>query len=72
MNRQEILKGINLALDPEEEITESTVIADCDDLDSLGLFNVVIFLKAKGILVKLEELAMCETVGELLDELEHK
>ena len=48
MNRQEILKGINSALEPEEEITESTVIADCDDLDSLGLFNVVIFLKAKG------------------------
>lgn len=66
MDRTEILKGINEILEPDVEITEDTVIADCDDLDSLGLFNVVIYLKAKGIFVKIEELAMCENVESFL------
>ena len=67
MNRQEILKGINSALEPEEEITESTVIADCDDLDSLALFNIVIYLKSNGMSASLNDLAKCKTISDLLD-----
>lgn len=67
MNRTELLNAINEALDPVETLTEETVVADCDDLDSLGLFNVVMVLKAQGVTMKLEELAMCDNVGELLD-----
>lgn len=50
-----------------DEITLDTEIAECDDLDSLGLFNIVMYLKSKGISVKLEHLAACTTVDELLD-----
>lgn len=66
MDRTEILKGINEILEPDVEITEDTVIADCDDLDSLGLFNVVIYLKAKGSSLKLKNLQCVKTLESFL------
>lgn len=42
MNRSEILKGINEALEPLDEITEETVISECDDLDS-WVFSMLLY-----------------------------
>ena len=67
MTKDELLKGIIETIDPMDEITLDTEIAECDDLDSLGLFNIVMYLKSRGISVKLEHLAACTTVDELLD-----
>ena len=67
MQREEILNKIVENIDPVDEISEDTVIADSMDFDSLGLFNIVMFLKASGAELTLAQLAKCRTVGDLLD-----
>ena len=47
MTKEELLKGIIDTIDPMDEITLDTEIAECDDLDSLGLFNIVMYLKKR-------------------------
>lgn len=67
MTREELLAGIIDAIDPIDEITENTVVADCDDLDSLALFNIVVYLKAKNLTVDFSRLSSCNTVADILD-----
>lgn len=47
MTKDEILQNIIEAIEPLGEINADTVIADCDDIDSLALFSIVVFLKQK-------------------------
>ena len=54
-------------IDPIDEINFDTVISDCDDIDSLALFSIVVFLKQKGKNYSLTDLGKCNTVGELID-----
>ena len=51
-----------------DEINADTVIADCDDIDSLALFSVVVFLKQKlKKNVSLVDLSKCTTVGDIVE-----
>lgn len=67
MTREEALQAIIDAVDPLDEFSEDTVIADCDDLDSLGLFNVVLYLNSIGLSPSLTDLAAMKTVGDIVD-----
>ena len=70
MTRAEALQEIIAVVKPRNPIDEHTVIAECDDLDSLGLFNVMLFINSLGQfpeLETLETLSQLSTVGDLLD-----
>lgn len=67
MNRDEMLQKFIELIDPIDEINFDTVISDCDDIDSLALFSIVVFLKQKGKNYSLTDLGKCNTVGELID-----
>lgn len=67
MTRTEALQEIIAVVKPRNPIDEHTVIAECDDLDSLGLFNVMLFLNGLGLFPQLEELAQLHTVSDILD-----
>lgn len=68
MTKDEILHNIIEAIDPLDEINTDTVITDCDDIDSLALFSVVVFLKQKlKKNVSLADLYKCTTVGDIVE-----
>ena len=67
MERTALLEELIEVIDPIDEITEDTVISECDDLDSLALFNIVIYLKSNGMSASLNDLAKCKTISDLLD-----
>lgn len=67
MERATLLEELIDVIDPIDEITEDTVIADCDDIDSLALFNIVIYLKTRGILPSFNNILQCKTVRDILD-----
>lgn len=67
MTRAEALQEILAVVNPRTPFDESTVIADCADLDSLGLFNIVLFLNSLGLDPDIEELAQLKTVSEIID-----
>lgn len=66
MTEQEVLSKLIEIVDPLDEITVDTVIEDCEDLDSLALFNVVIAYKPLGIILTLQEFSHCKTVGDIV------
>lgn len=66
MTEQEVLSKLIEVIEPLDEITADTVVEDCEDLDSLALFNIVIAYKQLGIILTLQELSYCETVGEMV------
>lgn len=67
MNRAELLEKIIKAVDAiDAEITENTVIADCDDIDSLAIFNVFLIYKELGLNVDIHDFSKVETVGDWL------
>ncbi|MGN0928884.1 MAG: phosphopantetheine-binding protein [Succinivibrio sp.] len=67
MERTALLEELIEVIDPIDEITEDTVISESDDLDSLALFNIVIYLKSNGMSASLNDLAKCKTISDLLD-----
>lgn len=67
MERATLLEELIEVIDPIDEITEDTVISESDDLDSLALFNIVIYLKSNGMSASLNDLAKCKTISDLLD-----
>ena len=67
MERATLLEELIEVIDPIDEITEDTVISECDDLDSLALFNIVIYLKSNGMSVSMDGLEKCKTISDLLD-----
>lgn len=68
MTKKELLQRIIEEIDPLDEVTSDTVIAECDDIDSLALFNVVIYIKQKlGKNISLVDLSQCRTVGDIAD-----
>lgn len=67
MTRAEALQEILAVVNPRTSFDENTVIADCADLDSLGLFNIVLFLNSLGLDPDVEELAQLKTVSEIID-----
>lgn len=67
MSREDILKEIIAIVDPLDEITEDTVIEDSDDLDSLALFNIVLYMKKNGFKGSLTSLSSCKTVSDIID-----
>ncbi len=68
MTKDELLQHIIEEIDPLDPICADTVIAESDDIDSLALFSVVVFLKQKlGKNISLAELSKCNTVGDIVD-----
>ena len=67
MERATLLEELIEVIGPIDEVTEDTVISECDDLDSLALFNIVIYLKSNGMSASLNDLAKCKTISDLLD-----
>lgn len=67
MTREEALAKIIEVIDPINEITEDTVIADCDDIDSLAIFSLVVYLKTIGKQQSLAQLSKCEKVSDFID-----
>lgn len=67
MTESEILAKINEVVEPLDEITMDTVILDCDDLDSLSIFNVILAYKDLGISLNLRDVNNCDTVGDLVN-----
>ena len=67
MTELEILAKINEVVEPLDEITMDTVILDCDDLDSLSIFNVILAYKDLGISLNLRDVNNCDTVGDLVN-----
>lgn len=67
MTKQELLAQIIDIIDPIDDITEDTVIADCEDFDSLALFNIMVLLKGQGLNVDIKSFASCKTVADILN-----
>ena len=67
MTREEALAKIIEVIDPIDEITEDTVIADCEDIDSLAIFSIVVYLKSLGKNQSLAQLSKCEKVSDFID-----
>lgn len=67
MTRAEALQAIIASVNPRNPFDEHTIIAKCEDLDSLGLFNIMLFLNSLGQFPELEALAQLNTVGDILD-----
>lgn len=67
MTREEMLEKLIEIIDPIDEITESTVISESDDIDSLALFSIVVYLKNQGKNYTLPDLAKCNTVADFID-----
>lgn len=67
MTRAEALQAIIASVKPRAPFDEHTVIAECEDLDSLGLFNIMLYLNCLGLFPELEALAQLHTVSDILD-----
>lgn len=67
MDRAKILQEIIDTVDPLDEITEDTVIETCEDLDSLALFNIVLYLRKNGYEGNIQSLSSCKTVADLIN-----
>lgn len=67
MTREETLAKIIEIIDPIDKIDENTVISESDDIDSLALFSIVVFLKKQGKNYSLADLSKCNTVGDFVD-----
>lgn len=67
MTREGMLEKLIEIIDPIDEITESTVISESDDIDSLALFSIVVYLRNQGKNYTLSDLAKCTTVGDFID-----
>lgn len=66
MTYEEALREIIDVVDPLDPIDDSTVIATSDDLDSLALFNIMLYLKGKGFSGDFKEVASCVTLGDIV------
>ena len=67
MTREEMLSKIIELVDPLDPIEESTVISECDDIDSLALFNLVVYFKSIVKKCSLVDLSKCVTVSDFID-----
>ncbi len=67
MTREEALAKLIEVIDPIDPIEENTVISDCEDIDSLAIFSVVVYLKSIGKSQSIAELAKCEKVSDFID-----
>lgn len=66
MTESEVLEKIIEIVEPLDPIDLNTVIADSDDLDSLALFSIVVFLRQNGFTGSYENIAACKTVGDIV------
>ena len=66
MTESEVLEKIIEIVEPLDPIDMDTVIADSDDLDSLALFSIVVFLRQNGLTGSYENIAACKTVGDIV------
>ncbi|OFW87463.1 MAG: hypothetical protein A3B66_04495 [Alphaproteobacteria bacterium RIFCSPHIGHO2_02_FULL_46_13] len=68
MKRSEFLENIIEVVEIENEVTESTVLADIKEWDSLAaVTTLALFNKKLGLKIPASELAKCTTVADLLD-----
>ena len=67
MNREEVLAKHIEVIDPIYDNSEGTVISECEDIDSLALFGIVVFLKGLGKNYSLADLAKCNKVSDFID-----
>lgn len=66
-SREQILQDIINIIEPIDEITEDTEIKTSDDIDSLALFNIVLYLNTKGKKPTLEQLQSLNKVKDIID-----
>ncbi len=66
MNYEQVLKEIIEIVDPLDPIDADTVIADSEDLDSLALFNIVVYLRKNGFTGTFEDIGKCKTLGDIV------
>ncbi|MBQ9273628.1 MAG: hypothetical protein IJ228_02350 [Succinivibrio sp.] len=66
MDRAQVLKEIIEVVDPLDELGEDTVISENDDLDSLALFNVMVYLRQHGYQGEVKEFSSCKTLGDIV------
>lgn len=68
MKRSEFLENIIEVVEIENEVTESTVLADIKEWDSLAaVTTLALFNKKLGLKIPASEIAKCATVADLLD-----
>lgn len=67
MTREEMLAKLIELIDPIEKIDENTVISESDDIDSLALFSIVVYLKQQGKNYSLADFSKCKTIGDFID-----
>lgn len=66
MTREDALALINTIVDPIDALTENTIIAESDDIDSLSLLTIFTAFKKKGIDCKITDFIGCSSVGEII------
>lgn len=67
MTFDEALKEIIEIVDPLDPLDADTVIADSDDLDSLALFNIVVYLRKNGYTGSFEDISKCTTLRDIVN-----
>lgn len=68
MKRSEFLESIIEVVEIENEVTESTVLADIGEWDSLAaVTTLALFNKKLGLKIAASEIAKCVTVADILD-----
>lgn len=74
MDRNDIFEKLVEAIDPIDELTVDTVLADSEDIDSLALFNIALVVKTEyGFTIKMSELLQFKTINDIIDYvIEHK
>lgn len=70
MKRDEALNLIKDILNSSENITESSVISECQQFDSLCLLNIFLEGKKAGADIQITDFVRCKTVSDILDLLE--
>lgn len=71
MKRDEALKMIKEILNCSEEISDSTVISECQQFDSLSLLNIFLEGKKSGVQIQITDFIKCKTVSDIIDLLDN-
>ena len=71
MKRDEALKMIKEILNCSEKISDSTVISECQQFDSLSLLNIFLEGKKSGAQIQITDFIKCKTVSDIIDLLDN-
>lgn len=65
MDANAVLNQVIEIVNPIEEVSADSVVADVASFDSLAMLNIVEFYKAQGLKLKIKDLIKCKTVGDI-------